>query len=552
MNVFLVDLTHGGVKISSELAKSKKFENVFAYDIYNTLKKEDESLLNFYNVKIMKDMDSFKNQLKLNSIEKTSADNDDEKDLIINPIHSSLNIKELLTEISNSNSNGENNLLKHYTILNHHQATELVLSDWKEETINQCIKTIEITGVKGKTSTAFLLKEIFLENNKDALLLSSLGAYLFRKNQGREQKIILQKNISITPANIISTIQLAEKIAHPKCSTFPICDKNMDLDERIAENEIIEDYNEHPFRDLSYDACIFENSLGICGLCDIGILTNLVENYSIAKGMSNAREAKKQVFKSPLVIIEHETLNEFYPEEREEHKDKVNSFSLDNSDANVYCKSIDYDIDKTHVKFTYNDLKTIDKKLVNGELDINCFAPGPHHVLNVLAAATTALSLCIDEETIQNALRNFKGIDGRTNVRQIDDSNNDLIMIEEINPGINTKAIESSINMIRDIENYYIIIGGKYGVTCEEIDEEKLSGFLYEYMTNNPNTNLILTDELGKSLHEKIKSLDEGDSENELEIKFIEDYEEAQNLAIDDNKNILFIYRSNYHQISKR
>ena len=546
MNVFLVDLTHGGVKISSELAKSGIYENVFAYDLYNTLKSEDEDLLITYDINIIKDLDSFQNQLKLNSI-KRIEEKTEEKDLIINPIHSSLNIEELLIEIGDLIDSDEDSILNQYDIINHHQATELVLSLWKEETINQDIKTIEITGVKGKTSVAFLLKEIFLENNKNTLLLSSLGAYLFRKNNDNEQKLILQKDISITPANIINTIQLAKKIANPKCSTFPICDKNLDLDERIEEKEILEEFNENPYTDLNYEMAIFENSLGICGLADIGILTNLVENYSIAKGQSDARNAKRQVFKSPSVVIEYETLKEFYPNEKEEFKDKINSFSLSDTDANVYCESIDYDIDNTHSKVIYHDLRTIDGKLINGKLDVGCFAPGPHHILNVLAASTTALALGIKEETIQNALSNFKGIDGRTNVREIDGGNG-LRIIEEINPGINTKAIESSIKMIKDIDNYYILIGGKYGVTCEEIDEDKLSKFLHEYLTNNPNTNLILTDELGKSLENKINEMDE----NKFKIEYVEDYKEAQNKAIENKKNILFIYRSNYSQVSKR
>ena len=546
MNVFLVDLTHGGVKISSELAKSGKYEKVFAYDIYNTLKKEDEDLLNTYDVNIIKGLDSFKNQIKSNSISNIESNNT-HKDLIINPIHSSLNVKELLIEISGSIDSNEDEILGQYEILNHHEATELVLRNWKEETKNQNIKTIEITGVKGKTSASFLLKEIFIENNKDTLLLSSLGAYLFRKNNDSQQKIILQKNISITPANIINTIQLAKKIANPKCNTFPICDKNKDLDEMIEDEIISEEYNDNPYKDLNYDMAIFENSLGICGLADIGILTNLVENYSIAKGSSNAREAKKQVFKSPLVAIQYETLNEFYKDEKEKYSNKINSFSLDNTDANVFCESIDYDIDNTNIKITYHNLRTIDNKLTNGNLNIDSFAPGSHPVSNILSAATTALALGIDEETIQNALSKFKGIDGRTNVRQIDGT--DLRIIEESNPGINTKAIESSINMIKDIDDYYIIIGGKYGVTCEEIDEDKLSKFLHEYMMNNPNTNLILTDELGASLETKISSLNE---KGDFKIDFIEDYHEAQNKAIDDNKNILFIYRSNYSQVSKR
>ncbi len=550
MNVFLVDLTHGGVKISSELAKSGNYENVYAYDLYNTLKSEDEDLLITYDVNIIKDLDSFKNQLKLNSI-KRIGEITEEKDLIINPIHSSLNIRELLVEIADLIDSNKDSVLNQYDIINHHQATELVLSLWKEETTNQNIKTIEITGVKGKTSVSFLLKEIFLENNKDTLLLSSLGAYLFRRNNDAEQKLILQKDISITPANIINTIQLAKKIANPKCSTFPICDKNLDLDERIEEKEILEEFNENPYTDLNYEMAIFENSLGICGLADIGILTNLVENYSIAKGQSDAREAKRQVFKSPSVVIEYETLNEFYEDEKEEFKDRINSFSLNDSDANVYCESMDYDIDNTHAKVIYHDLRTIDGRVINGKLNIGCFAPGPHHILNVLATSTTALALGIDEETIQNALSKFKGIDGRTNVREID-AENGLRIIEEINPGINTKAIESSINMIKDIDNYYIIIGGKYGVTCEEIDEDKLSKFLHEYLTHNPNTNLILTDELGKSLENKISSLNGEGEENRFKMEFIEDYQEAQNIAIDNNKNILFIYRSKYSQVSKR
>ena len=60
MNAFLVDLTHGGVKISSELAKSGEYENVFAYDLYGTLKEEDENFLKACGVRVLKDLDDFK------------------------------------------------------------------------------------------------------------------------------------------------------------------------------------------------------------------------------------------------------------------------------------------------------------------------------------------------------------------------------------------------------------------------------------------------------------------------------------------------------------
>ena len=69
-------------------------------------------------------------------------------------------------------------------------------------------------------------------------------------------------------------------------------------------------------------------------------------------------------------------------------------------------------------------------------------------------------------------------------------------------------------------------------------------------MMENPDVNLILTDELGLSIKKKLDKLN-NTGKNQT-IKYIESYEEAQNKAIMENKNILFIYRSNYSQISKR
>ena len=546
MNAFLVDLTHGGVKISSELAKSGEYENVFAYDLYGTLKEEDENFLKACGVRVLKDRDDFKEaiesystflnnkkhesdgpNLNINKEFSEKTPNYLEKDLIINPIHSPLNISNLLDEASEDlklNIDEKNQFSNSFEILSHHSATKLVLSSWSEKAKKENVDCIEITGVKGKTSVAYMLKEIMLENEKDTLLLSSLGAHLFKNdlNKGELEDIVLMKNISITPANIINTIQYANNI-NPK------------------------DGHEESFEDLlNYDAAIFENSLGVCGLGDVGVLTNIVENYTIARGSSNAREAKKQVFNCPMVVIEEETLKEHYPKESEIFSGRINTFSIYDSSSNVFAQSIDYNLNQSKIKVRYHDLKILgNEKSKNGEIIIKTFAPGRHHVLNALTALTIALTLGIDDEAIQKGLENFNGIEGRTHLTKVGDS----IIIEEINPGINTKAIESSIGMIRNIEDYHIIIGGRYGITCEEIDEDKLSDFLNAYMMENPDVNLILTDELGLSIKKKLDKLNNANSKI---IKYIENYEEAQNKAIIENKNILFIYRSNYSQISKR
>lgn len=91
--------------------------------------------------------------------------------------------------------------------------------------------------------------------------------------------------------------------------------------------------------------------------------------------------------------------------------------------------------------------------------------------------------------------------------------------------------------MISDVDSWNIAIGGDYGITCEEIDEDKVASYL-----NTIDADFILTGPLGKSLSDKI-------SKN---VEYIENYNEVYDLAIKNNKNLLFIYRSDYRQLSQR
>ena len=214
------------------------------------------------------------------------------------------------------------------------------------------------------------------------------------------------------------------------------------------------------------------------------------------------------------------------------HK-KINSFSFDDKSANLYVENVEYSLDVTKIDITFNDIKTKSDETISGEIKIKTFAPGKHHVLNVLGVVGTALSLNIDEDTIINGLKNYKGIPNKKPEKRLGANT----VIEEINPGINTKAIEASINMIDNDKDYIISIGGDYGITCEEIDEDAVAGLI-----NTLNKNIILTGEVGKSILNKINR----------KVNFIEDYSAVYDFAIENNKNLLFIYRSDYRKLSKR
>lgn len=466
MNILVIDLTHGGVKIAVSLAKKGK--NVYCYDIYNTLKDIDRRMLDVYNVKLieLEDLKKFNGDLK-----------------VIYPIH---------LPLSNDDIKKYNPDLN-YTFTTHHEAIGELLANWGEG-----INKIEITGVKGKTSCVFMLKEILIDNNP--LILSSLGALLYED----EKELILQKNISITPANIKECIDLAYRLANPICGGE-------------IKNQI-------------YNCAIFESSLGGCGIGDVGLLTNIVEDYPIAKNRLSASIAKKQIFNCEIVCCEKESLDKYYKDIEHE---KINSFSLDDNTANVYVSNAEYCLDETKIDIIYDNVKTKDGIIINGEIEIKTFAPGHHHVLNVLGVVATALSLNIEKEKIIEGLRNYRGIPGRTNKKVIEN----ITVIEEINPGINTRAIEASIDMLNDKSEYIISIGGDYGITCEEIDEYEVAKLI-----DTLDLEIVLTGEVGKSILNKINK----------KVKLIEDYNSVYDFALKNNKNLLFIYRSDYRKLSKR
>lgn len=472
MNNLVIDLTHGGVKIAISLAKNGK--NVIAYDIYNTLKSIDAKMLAIYNIDLIQlaNLADFKGDMN-----------------VVYPIHLPLTHEEIISYNPDLN----------YTFQTHHEVIGELLKDWACD-----IPKVEITGVKGKTSSVFMLKEILIDENP--LILSSLGSILYE--DGKE--IVLKRNISITPANIKETIDLAYKIANPVCQ----------IAEGTVKSENLRKYN----------SAIFESSLGVSGIGDVGVLLNIAEDYPIAKGRSSASEAKRQVFRCKNVVCEKETYDMYY--QNVEH-DNVNTFSLTDSSSNLYLKSADYSLDETDIKIVYNDVRTVNGDVISGEMELKAFAPGRHNVSNVLGVILTALALEIPEDKIIRGIENYKGIPGRTNKKQIGNST----IIEEINPGINTKAIEESINMISDLEDYYVAIGGDYGITCEEIDEDKVSEFL-----DSQNCKIILTGDVGESISHKMSK----------KCELVKDYNDVYDIALKNDKNLLFIYRSDYRKLSQR
>ena len=368
--------------------------------------------------------------------------------------------------------------------MSHHDAVKYILKNRID------VPIIEVTGVKGKTSVVGMLKEIFKEFKP--LVLSSLGVEVF---EGRRWKL-LKRNISITPASIIEAWDLVE--------------------------------------DYEVGICIFEISLGGTGLADIGILTNLAEDYPIAKGSSSASMAKGQIFNSKLVACDLDSFDSKYSEFRE----KTNTFynKNDKLEANLTADNIEFGFDKTEIRLKMFDFKTIHNKTFNGSFELSTFAPASIHINNVMAAVSAALMFEMPIKSIQVGMANFKGLKGRTSINCMEG----IRIIEEINPGLNVAAVKESLYMMDDMDDVAIVFGGKYGVTCEEINENSVSIVLDSIEDNN---SLILVDELGYGVKNSLNR----------DFNYYDNIDDGINFAISNNcSNILVIYRSNYSDLKNR
>ncbi|MDR3063488.1 MAG: hypothetical protein LBU40_05045, partial [Methanobrevibacter sp.] len=470
MEALVIDLTHGGDLIAIELEKLKLFNNIYLYDIYGNLGKNkllnkkklsyQENRLNSFNIKILKNEDDL-NKFR----DKINVDFKNEDLLITSPIHSPLKFHQIRPEkvdlkIENNFNNFYDNIDEFppfkldYT---HHEIVKFILN-YKIKNILNNIPIIEVTGVKGKSSTVNFLKNIFKDFNP--LILSSLGAILYKNNK----KHVLKKNISITPANIMETFNLASKIFNSKSNSLKT--KSLKLKSIKSKSFKSKSFKPKSFKskysntcltlpkqnssnhtnlnnlkkiDTDYKIAIFESSLGTTGIGGIGVITNLIENYSIAKNTLNAKMAKKQSFNSKFIVIEDETFYKFYSNDLDiierinNKKNILNTFKIDNYSlysnksysnslntasnikiGNLTAKNIKISLESTKIAFEYKNIQSISNKSLSGEFEIETYAPSMDYILNIINAITVALTMDINIKTIKKSFLSKYGLKGRS------------------------------------------------------------------------------------------------------------------------------------------
>ncbi|WP_423792872.1 coenzyme F430 synthase [Methanocaldococcus indicus] len=282
-------------------------------------------------------------------------------------------------------------------------------------------KIICITGVKGKTTTTELIYHILKED---------YNIFLHNSNKG-----------SITPTALLN----------------------------VLDNED------------SYEYFIFECSLGLVS-CEFGAITNIFENYKIAKNRRDALTAKF----STLNFAKKAYINK---RDVEEYKVAIEHSNLHVLDTKTKI------LNKYPLRFLYD----------NNIFKFNNSVFGLHYVENSIFAYEICKNF-VDTETILKKIETFK-INNRMNIEKI----NNYYVVKNINPGLDVKAIDFAIrDFLEMFKDGDIYVGGDFNVTCEEIDIFKLTKILKKY-----NTKYYFIGDIGKELLKFIK----GVYKNNIEIR---------------------------------
>ncbi|MFA5453590.1 MAG: coenzyme F430 synthase [Candidatus Methanomethylophilaceae archaeon] len=282
---------------------------------------------------------------------------------------------------------------------------------------------IEITGVKGKTSCCYLLAHILSVAGKSVFLHTSRGQGPWVKGMHR-----IDKQMSIAPTSLL----------------------------RLPEYD--------------YDIVIAEVSLGGSGKADISVITNLVEDYGIAKNTRKASDAKADILTDKINIVRKNELD-------------------------LWKKYGD------HIFVTYGgNINGVSKPCIGESLRIKYTYDGQHDVdlnknylsLQYLQTIDLVLEICetmkIPLWAVVNGLRSFKGVPGRGEISLHDN----IWHIKERNPGISHISIGMTLECLERmnvLNNAIVIVDPVSKKVCDKMDIGSITEVVSKY-----NIQLFFTD----------------------------------------------------------
>ncbi len=321
-------------------------------------------------------------------------------DLVITPVHLNPNFEIVKQALKNN-----------IPFMTHHEAVKEIAAI---KNLFDGINVVEVTGTIGKTSTCELICQLL--KNKFKVLSHTSSSTRFTSPDDTQ----IFPKLGGTPANVLKVMEIARE------------------------------------RNLKPDVAVFEISLGLTGIGDVGVITSLKEDYRIAGGTKDASTVKKasiKNFRDRSVVVHPGLLI---------------------SDVNLSGNTFG-DKDKTlwmaENKVIFNRLRTINGDFINGEIAFKPFDlfSGEYYRNSLEAACCTVLSLGIPLEEVNT--ENVSAVEGRMKLEKL----KGRFLIDNSNSGTKLKFLDEVTEMARRISDKMILIVGEESeYVCEGVNVEEL------------------------------------------------------------------------------
>jgi UDP-N-acetylmuramyl pentapeptide synthase len=331
-------------------------------------------------------------------------------DLVISPVHLSPSFEIVKQALRNN-----------IPFMSHHEAVKEIAAI---KNLFDGINVLEVTGTIGKTSTCELIgqllacQRVLLHTSSSTRFVSPGDTLRFPRLGG-------------TPANVLKVMEIAKD------------------------------------RNVIPDIAVFEVSLGLTGIGDVGVLTSLKEDYKVAGGTKDASAVKKaslQNVESGSIIV--------HP---------GSPLSNVNGAANSFGGYVNKNlwIDGEENSVVYNKLRTVTGDCIDGELPIP-FTPLDSYIRTEFyrdpleAAFCAALSLGISPDDINT---DVSPVVGRMKLEKI----NGRFLIDNSNSGARLKFLGEITESARRIsERMILIVGEESQYVCEGVRVEELKNVVEE------------------------------------------------------------------------
>ncbi|MGB7533208.1 MAG: coenzyme F430 synthase [Halobacteriota archaeon] len=344
-------------------------------------------------------------------------------DLVIAPVHLNPNFEVV-----------KQALKMEVPFMSHHKAVKEIAS---LKNLFSDTKVVEVTGTVGKTAVCELICQLL--KNKNAKVLSHTSSVTRFQSAGEEVQF---PRIGGAPANVLKVMRIASE------------------------------------KKLKPEIAVFEISLGLTGIGDVGVITSLEADYRIAGGTKDASAAKIASIQNYADEIEGRNrssavivLPDSFAEMPENRKNELKGFRFNTNFFGATAKAKSLWLDDTEHKVFFDGLKTVNGDSVSGGMKFNFEAGfyGDYYRNSLEASFCTVLSLGIPPERVNTD--DISAVRGRLKV----ENRKGRFLIDNSNSGTKLTFLDEITEMARRYsDRMTLIVGVESEYVCEGVNEEEL------------------------------------------------------------------------------